>query len=48
VLASAVGLKSITTHGALTNGSLMAAVGAPVPKAVGAPVPKAVGAPVPK
>jgi hypothetical protein len=48
VLASAVGLKSITTHGALTNGSLMAAVGAPVPRAVGAPVPRAVGAPVPR
>ena len=43
VLASAVGLKSTMSHGAL-----MAVVGAPVPEVVGAPVPEVVGAPVPE
>jgi hypothetical protein len=42
VLASAVGMKSTMSHGAL-----MAVVGAPVPDVVGAPVPDVVGAPVP-
>ena len=43
VLASAMGLKSTMTHGAM-----LAVVGAPVPEVVGAPVPEVVGAPVPE
>jgi hypothetical protein len=43
VLASAMGLKSTLTHGAM-----LAVVGAPVPEVVGAPVPEVVGAPVPE
>jgi len=54
VLTSAMGLKAVTTQGVLANGSigaspsLMAIVGAPVPRIVGAPVPRIVGAPVPR
>lgn len=53
VLTSAMGLKAVTTRGALANGSngasssQKAIVGAPVPYIVGAPVPYIVGAPVP-